>query len=288
MRSLSILCACVSMGLAFSQDLRATELKLLTLNVWQFPYGIVSRDNNERADKLAELVRIHQSEFDVIAVQEMWSNWTRERMYRQISDLYPYSYEDNEWGYLGLGFHSGLAIYSKYPVNRRLLHTYTVYRGYEDFAKKGVLGVELDVNGKAVYVFTTHLQAGAGGEFLQWLDKGKPNTTDITALQLREARRKIDKFVQDKQAPIFFLGDFNMTAGDEEYQSGLRALVSAKDTFDPSMSSYFGTSWNNFPDKKRIDFILSLDQDVSGYSFITDIFGPSVTDHLGVMGVFQI
>lgn len=270
------------------------KLRLLTLNTWQFPYGIVSRDNFERADNLVTIIRRKQEEFDVIAFQELWSNETRSRIYGQISDLYPYQYEDDDWGYLVLGFHSGLALYSKYPIKRHMLHTYNNYRGIENLAKKGILGIELDIKGQSVYVFTTHLQAPEDSNIFSWWDKTKPNAGEIVVLQLNEARQHIDEFITDKTAPAFLMGDLNMPAEAPIYHKGLDALGAAYDTFDSLKSKEAGTFWINPTTKERIDYIFTLNHPLPGFSVIVDYFGPSesnhfsVSDHFGVMGIFDL
>ena len=121
------------------------------------------------------------------------------------------------------------------------------------------MGVELDVNGKIVYVFTTHLQGGDGGPFFQLIDRGKPSPFEISAIQLREARRVIEDFAVKKTAPIFLVGDFNITADEknEEYRNGMMALVDAKDTFNPNKSRRLGSVWDA-PDTNRVDYMMSF------------------------------
>jgi endonuclease/exonuclease/phosphatase family metal-dependent hydrolase len=266
----------------------APEIKLLSLNTWQFPYGLVSSNNYQRASKMAEVIREKNEEYDVIALQEMWSNQTRRYFYEKIKDLYPYRSEDNQWGYLVLGFHSGLAIYSKYPITRHVQHTFKNFRGIESFAKKGILGVELEVKQEPVFVFTTHLQAGPGGRFFQWWDQNKPPTHEISILELQEARAAMNQFIQNRCGLTLLIGDFNIDAGNEEYRNALAALDPVYDTFDESRSKYRGTSWNNPSLDNRIDYIMSLDHHPDGYSVITDSFGADVTDHLGVVGNFYL
>lgn len=283
--ALLILCSASSISAKEAES--KVKLSLLTLNVQQFAYGIKYNDDWERALRLTDLVRAKHEEFDVLAFQELWSNVTRKFIYKKIKDLYPYRFQDNQYGVGALGFHSGLAIYSKYPIVRMGQMTYRNARSHENFAKKGVLGVELNVQGKTAYVFNTHLQAGPGGSFFRWWDRGKPTTAEISVLQLKEARAFITQFVVQPTAPIFFIGDLNISARNEsEYNSGLAALLDARDTFDPTRSKIIGTSWDSFPSDHRIDYILHLGAQAEGYSFVTDYFGANVTDHLGVTGEF--
>src|SRR3954454_16322449 len=76
----------------------AQELKLLSLNVWQFPEGIESTRNIERATKLTDIIREKEQDFDVIAFQELWSNETREYIRNRIKKYYRYKFEDNQPG----------------------------------------------------------------------------------------------------------------------------------------------------------------------------------------------
>ncbi len=268
---------------------KTNPLKLLTLNLWQFPYGIESKNNNKRAHLLTDKINLKSDQFDVLTFQELWSNKTRKGIYDRIKNKYPFKAEDQSLGAYGVAFHSGLAIYSKFPILRKVQHVFKHYRGHENFAKKGVLGVELDVNGESVYVFTTHLQAGSGGPvFEKYIDRGKPSTTEMSALQLKEAKEVIQKFIRNKDAPVLLAGDFNITAGNEEYDDALKALENARDTFNPSKSKYKATSWNDPCGKNRIDYIMALSEKVKGISEVVDYFGPDVTDHLGAMGSFDI
>jgi endonuclease/exonuclease/phosphatase family metal-dependent hydrolase len=257
---------CFVLLASYSAPAETIPLKLLTLNVYQFAYGIESTRNEPRAEELVRRIRENQKDFDVIAFQEMWSNVTRAGVYQQIQALYPYRYEDDQWGaLLGLGFTSGLAIYSKYPIVKHMIYTYKNYRGDEDFAKKGLLGVELNIKGKPVYVFTTHLQAGEGNSLVRFFDRNKPSTIEMSALQFLEAKEQMESFILERDAPVFWIGDFNIIAGSQAYQNDLALLDGAVDTFDAAKSNYTGT---NRSMTDRIDYIFNLGKVVPGYSVI--------------------
>ena len=277
--------------LASADSSNPNLFKLLSLNIQQFTPGIGSTNNCERAKRLVKIINERTDEYDVIAFQELWSNRTRRAIQKEIQKNYPYHFKDQHYGAYLLGYHSGLSIYSKFPIKRKIQHTFTAYRGPEDFSKKGVMGVELDVNGKPVYLFTTHLQAGDGGCFFRCIDPTRPTTDEIASLQVRAIRKTMDHFIDTgtaRNVPIFLIGDFNIRADDPvAFSDLLAALQDGQDTFNAKASSYQGSVWGK-ETSERIDYIFNLGMQVKGDSTVIGTFGEDVTDHLAVKGVFDL
>lgn len=262
------------------------SIKVLSLNVQQFPwYTCLSTDNVARAQRLAERLLEHKDEYDVIAFQEMWSNTTRQAVRQHIATEFPYAHEDNQYGKFGLGMHSGLAIYSKRPILAAYgPETFTDYRGPEHFAKKGVMGIKVALNiGVPMNVFTTQLQAGPGGSVFQELDKGKPATTEISGLELKQIRAFIDKCTAGPQAPTLLMGDFNFEASNDnpEY-TNIASVLHGVDTFNTLLSAGTSSIWDG---DKRIDYIVSM-ANTRGSSWIVNEFGPDISNHCAVVGEF--
>ncbi len=93
---------------------------------------------------------------------------------------------------------SGLALFSKFPVTGVKTHYYEKAQGKGDvMASKGVLLLRLDIDGMAVDVYNTHMNAGG--------DKADP----VHLTQVREAIA----FVRENSPlshSVIFVGDFNM------------------------------------------------------------------------------
>jgi endonuclease/exonuclease/phosphatase family metal-dependent hydrolase len=109
----------------------------------------------------------------------------------------------------------------------------------------------------------------------------------MLALQFLEAKEQMDAFISEKDVSVFWVGDFNIIAGSQAYLNDLALLDGAMDTFDANKSNYTGT---NRSMTDRIDYIFNIGKIVTSYSVITDLFGTNleVTDHLGVVGGFEI
>lgn len=264
----------------------AQQVKLLSLNVKQFPYGI-SKDNKNRANRLIKVIKENYDQFDVIALQELWYSDMRNYISKSLEQIYPYQLKDTDSGAWRVGVNSGLIILSKFEIKRNTHFSYTHYRGDENLAKKGVTGVEIDVNGKTIYLFTTHLQADIDGTYLGWLDTCGHTASQIREIQFKEINEVVHSFATDPIAPTFLVGDLNTVAYSDDYKNAIGILSNSVDTFDPSHSKYSGSSWNDFPSTTRIDYIITLRSHVDGYSEIIDKFGPNITDHLGVTGTFN-
>ena len=263
------------------------DITLLTINVAQFPPPLGISNREQRAIQLAHC--INYIDADVVVCQEMWSNHVRNIFYTLVQEKYPYMYADNSWGKFLLGMHSGLMLISKYPIVRSGIHHFEHYRGPEHFAKKGVLGVELQVGNFCVCVFTTHLQAGSGGPLFEWWDKNELPTNIISGLEAREIRQFIDHFAGD--IPCLLAGDFNIDVNDSpptEYENCLKALQNARNTYEGD--SQLGSTWNDDgkQSSERIDHIFALSDKITGTCRIIPTITPAISDHLAVLGEYHI
>lgn len=263
------------------------DLTLLTINVAQFPPPIGIGNREQRVTKLAHC--INYIDADVVVCQEMWSNHIRNIFYSIVQEKYPHMYADNSWGKFLFGMHSGLMIISKYPIVRSGIHHFQNYRGPEHFAKKGVLGVELQVGNFCVCVFTTHLQGGPGGAIFEWWDENQLPTYIISGLEAREIRQFIDDFAHE--IPSLLAGDFNINANDSpptEYESCLNALAHPRDTYEGE--AHIGSTWDDSGRQsyERIDHIFALSEKIIGGCKIIPTIKAEITDHLAVLGKYHI
>lgn len=63
-------------------------LSVLTLNIWGIP--IISKDKDVRVRSISE--KLAQSDYDIISLQEVWSEYDYNKIKERISSQYPYSH----------------------------------------------------------------------------------------------------------------------------------------------------------------------------------------------------
>lgn len=63
-------------------------LSVLTLNIWGIP--IISKDKDVRVRHISE--KLAQSDYDIISLQEVWSEYDYNKIRERISSQYPYSH----------------------------------------------------------------------------------------------------------------------------------------------------------------------------------------------------
>ncbi len=257
--------------------------KILTLNVAQLKFPIGKGNRTARTLMLSNILNKDSFQYDVICFQELFRGESRDILVRWLSENYPYFIADYSRGRYLIGVNSGLAIFSKHPITRDIFHRFTTFRGVENFTKKGVLGVEIDIEGTAVHVFTTHLQTGLGSEpcICKLFDRNKMTSVEIKTKQVKEIKSVITQFAGDRDN-IILTGDMNIRADSELYDMayGKLSSVSLLDTFSPDVSELQTTVIGK---DRRIDYIWF---DGVGNSIIVPYFrsSPEITDHNGVVG----
>ncbi len=252
--------------------------KVLTLNVAQLKFPIGKSSRTARILMLCDIL-VKDPQYDIICLQELFRNKSRDIAVRWLSEKYPYFIVDKSRGRYLIGVNSGLAIFSKHPITRDTLHRFTTFRGVENFTKKGVLGVEIDVEGSAIYIFTTHLQTGLGSEpcICKLFDRNKLTSNKLKTIQLDEITAVIEKFAEDS-TNVILTGDMNIRADSDLYDIAYEKFssIGLLDTFF-SESEVQNTVIGK---DRRIDYIWFSG---TGDSIIID-FNPKITDHNGVVG----
>lgn len=267
----------------------STPLRILTLNTAQLPAPLGMDHHQSRARQVAEVIANMGPAPDIIALQEVFSDMARHTFKNHLESIYPYSYY-NDYEQL-VGVDSGLLFLSRTPISEHYAVTYSDFRGIEDFAAKGLIGIQTVVLGKEVLVFTTHLQTGGDWPWLALFDLNKPQPDHIKIRQLKEGNDLIEKAVKKAQNPYtFFVGDFNIPAGTDLYANALITLAYASDTHSSECSSSINSIWRDTTAPKRIDYIFAYDMPskVTGTSCIISDFSSELTDHLAVLGDFDL
>ncbi|CAB3369187.1 Hypothetical predicted protein [Cloeon dipterum] len=135
----------------------AITLSIFTLNCWGIPF--LSKDVPTRMNAIGNFLA--QSSFDIVCLQEVWSNTDFELLRTKVQQNLPYSHYFHS-GVIG----SGLCVFSRHPIQDSLFHQWAV-NGYvhkiqhgDWFGGKGVGLCRILVNGEHyVNVYTAHLHA---------------------------------------------------------------------------------------------------------------------------------
>lgn len=149
-----------------------------------------------RAKTIGQKINNHANDFDVILLQEAWDKTSRNILYNQIKNAFPYKFEDDyqsalAYGGLDVILGSGLAVYSKYQLqpligrdgktSDHILEVFVDYRGDECFANKGFIIVKIIKQGLPIYLATTHLQAGASDQDRYYMRGASRDSTRVVA-----------------------------------------------------------------------------------------------------------
>ncbi len=168
-----------------------TTLDVLTFNAFLRP--ILPDQQDERVPLMAsELVG-----YDVLLLQELFSNWHRKQLLEDLRAEYPY--QSRLLGRdRGLGQDGGVVVVSKWPIERQFQRLFGEDCAAEDcLAQKGVLYARINKEGRRIHLFATHLQAGRDQEALR-------------ERQLATVKRLIDQMQLPPDEPVLIGGDLNV------------------------------------------------------------------------------
>lgn len=191
------------------------EFSVLTLNAACLPSWITVnfnqlRPTETRAQEIADTIIKNSEQFDVICLQEVFSEEAIKIFRKTLSPTYGWSVHHAGRPYIG--FDSGLCIFSKFPIRAADFQKYSALVGEDALTNKGFLCADLDVQGQKVRVYTTHTQAGGYPNFLK-----KPWLLGPTSMRRRphfEAFRKHIKTAPTER--VIVTGDLNLNLLDEK------------------------------------------------------------------------
>ncbi len=306
---------------ATSLDKKVNVLTLNTalLTVFFGQIDINMKNNNSRAELIGKTIKDMSTKPDIIVFQEAFdSKALRNKLYKEIKDIYPHTFFDTRQNaFFGGGVDSGLAILSRYPITRKLQKDFSCWAGVEALARKGIMGAEISIDGCPFYMFTAHFQAGVSkdwyiklaGNAKNWLSKlklteprscegknpDKLTSEEIINIELHQAKKEIDSFVKDKNAPIIFAGDFNISRLRDlvNYNEFLKTFPGALDTYINGSKKIKSSSWEKGTvadtETDRVDYVwlLNPSQNIKAKSDIIDTFTDKMTDHLGLIGTIE-
>lgn len=242
------------------------QIKVFCLNNWLLPLRI-SPNNSERVQALAGY--ISSSDYDVIALQEVWLQQDVKRLQDFLKSDY-YCYHSSNRLYNA----AGLVLFTKQkPVSTELVHFPVTSRHNleERLGRKGFMQVELDLRGSKVTIINTHLYAAKD-----------PDEREVVFAQLE----KIKQITSDAEN-IILVGDFNLEL--PEVLAGLgndfvwdKSDKTASISMENQLHQHDRTRKDD--EEKRIDHIIAKGADVlSLHSQV--VMDPVLSDHYGVSAI---
>ncbi|WP_256105470.1 sphingomyelin phosphodiesterase [Streptomyces sp. ODS05-4] len=172
---------------------------------------------------------------DVVVFQELFDNSASDILMKRLQG-YPHrtpvvgrstkGWDETKGDYSALAPEDGgVAIASRWPITRRTQYVFDEACGTDGLSQKGFAYARLDVNGSAVHVLGTHLQAD---------DSlcGSGQAARVRTSQLREMRSFVDGLGIPADEPVVFAGDLNVDRGSGEYPGMIATLDAAVPAYD--------------------------------------------------------
>eukprot|EP00052_Salpingoeca_macrocollata_P001853 m.27991 g.27991 ORF g.27991 m.27991 type:complete len:521 (-) comp11760_c0_seq1:22-1584(-) len=221
---------------AAAQATVPSSFKVLTYNTYLFAIaGAPSR--MDRASWIASSSMMQG--YDVVVLNELFDHFASSTLLKGLKSAYPYQTpvvgvsttgwsNSNNFKSKFFTIRGGVAVLSKWPMQRMEQYIFTASAGWDSMAEKGFAYVVLTVNGVKVHVIGTHMQADVAH-------------APVRAKQLAE----ISTFINAKNIPaselVLVAGDLNVVKGTAEYTDMLGILnvieptyAGGRATYDPS------------------------------------------------------
>lgn len=144
--------------------------------------------------------------FDIIAFQECFTTFRKRQIARcALNQGYKYYTFGPESNWLkGKFVESGLLLISKYPIIYTNLLEFDDGSNVDQFAAKGALYAQIQVNDSILHLFSTHLQASYGNL--------EPNDPSVIARQKQVIQLRDWIHETNPKGTVILLGDFNVDA----------------------------------------------------------------------------
>ena len=254
---------------------------VLTCNVYMPP--IVAPGMAERAAQLSKPLKGH----DVVLLQEAYSDGAREALLAGLARDYPYQSRvlGRDSGFRQDG---GVAIVSRWPIEHEFQLPFADLCGGSDcLADKGVLYARINMAGRRLHVFATHLQSGRGNGA-------------IREKQLQRLRGLIDAMRLPADEPVLIGGDLNVDRlGDPDDGFAMLARVlnarhpdaPANDRHRPTFDPARNTLASGGNRAKYLDYVLYSERHLRPFMAFNRVRELAVddaplSDHFAVHGRF--
>jgi endonuclease/exonuclease/phosphatase family metal-dependent hydrolase len=142
-------------GASFKEEKQKDAIRILTWNVAWFNEPNKKKKGFEDYRKKM-LAFIDKQDADILCFQEYLESPARTNLKSLVKLNYPYHYKVCDYTSRS-GYQVGVAIFSRFPITDSLRIRYP---GPETLrAAESLIGVDLDIKGKKIRVYTTHLQS---------------------------------------------------------------------------------------------------------------------------------
>jgi sphingomyelin phosphodiesterase len=231
----------------------ADSLKVLSWNIYMLPVSIKKVGQANRVEYIAN--QLNNSDYDVIVFQEAFDRDARYGLSKLMRKQFPYQEGPANGKPSIFRLNSGIWILSKYPMKYLDEIHYKQNIGVDKVARKGVLMVEINKNGKRYQIAGTHLQAGAS--------KKKDN---VRASQFNEIKELLAKH-ETTGIPQLICGDFNTAKNDKKnYHLMLETLKAQDGPLESSLQHTYDCTSNDLAYgsdtyKEVLDYIFIKEND---------------------------
>ena len=179
-------------ALTFQSKGQQSSIQVLSWNVFLRP----SIMNDGQMDRVCEIGNyLNNSGADVLVLQEVFHRRARRALKKQLKSTYPYITKKGPVSWLGIP--SGVVLFSKTPIVKEKVVSFSFSKGADRLAKKGAILVTFEKNGQEISIIGTHLQAGSD------LSRRKIRNNQIS--QISSAVNDVDS-----NNILIYAGDFNI------------------------------------------------------------------------------
>jgi endonuclease/exonuclease/phosphatase family metal-dependent hydrolase len=257
---------------SFQENKPDSALRIITWNVRRWDEFITNRIGAS-GHRMKMLDFLKEQNGDVLCLQEFFESHNPKEIASNIPYIqqqlhYPYFYFSRDYIHYNGVYESGVIIFSKYPIIDSARIKYDNKEAQR--AAESLISVDLDVNGKTIRVFTTHLQSVLFGskefrdiEIIKSVDDSSLQASKSIVKKLRRAygfrggqadlvREAIDK----SPFPTVICGDFNDVPNSYAY------FHIRGDMQDAFITKGFGVgrSYVHISPTLRIDYIFAGDR----------------------------
>ena len=248
----------------FHEEKGEGDIRILSWNVEWF--GAHEKNNKENRQKMLDFIR--QQNADILCFQEFLEPGRNKGLSneRAIKDLnYPYSYRVIDYGRKNGPYEVGVAIFSRFPITDTMRMRYPGPDSKR--ASESLIATDIDVNGRKIRIFTTHLQSVLfqsndyrNLEIIKSVDDSLIEASKSIIRKLKQGYTLrgyqadlVREHLDASPYPEIVCGDFNDVPNSYTY---FRIKGDRKDAFIRS-SSGLGRTFARLSPTLRIDYIIA-------------------------------
>ncbi len=206
-------------------------LKILSWNIYMLPVSIKNVGQGKRVQFIAE--QMNASDYDVIVFQEAFDRDARYRLSKFLRKEFPFQEGPANAKPSWFRMNSGVWILSRHPMKYLDELDFSNAKGVDKVARKGMLLVEINKNGKTYQVAGTHLQSGASVK-----------NDKIRYRQFLEIKEFLEPHTKDDVAQII-CGDFNTPKNDRKnYNLMIETLKAQDGPYESSLQTTYCSKQN--------------------------------------------